>query len=145
MPAFILLARRWRGIMRQHTCSQFPTKVGFKCQHICSHFSTKVRFNRQHSMIHDPCTPPKRILNASIHAPSQHKLMGPIPIPAVDLSLDRRVQRVIEPQRECDLVVLLSGGPVSLFCLLLTLLDSILVSTSVADVRHVYTGRVNGV
>ena len=39
--------------------------------------------------------------------------MGPVPIPVVDLSPDRRVRRVIDPQRDCDLVVLVSGGPVS--------------------------------
>lgn len=63
--------------------------------------------------IHAPCTPPKRGLNASIHAPSQHEPMEPIPIPVVDLSPDRRVRRVIDPQRECDLVVLAGGNPVS--------------------------------
>ena len=65
--------------------------------------------------IHAPCTPPKRErgLNASIHAPSQHEPMEPSPIPVVDLSPERRVRRVIDPQRECDLVVLVGGGSVS--------------------------------
>ena len=63
--------------------------------------------------IHAPCTPPKSGLNASIHAPSQHEPMEPIPIPVVDLSPDRRVRRVIDPQRDCDLVVLVTGGSVS--------------------------------
>ena len=62
--------------------------------------------------IHAPCTPPKRGLNASIHAPSQDVPMEPIPIPVVDLSPERRIRRVIDPQRKCDLVVLVSGGTV---------------------------------
>jgi hypothetical protein len=52
-------------------------------------------------------------LNASIHAPSQHELMDPRPIPVVDLSPERRTRRAIDTQRECDLVVLVSGGSVS--------------------------------
>lgn len=60
-----------------------------------------------------PCTPPQRSLNASIHAPSQHEPVEPIlPIPVVDLSPDRRVRRVIDPQRDCNLVVLVGRGSV---------------------------------
>ena len=62
--------------------------------------------------IHTPCTPPKRGLSASIHAPSQHERMELIPIPVIDLSPERRVRRVIDPQRECDLLVLVGGGSV---------------------------------
>jgi hypothetical protein len=55
---------------------------------------------------HAPCTPPKRGLNASIHAPpSQHEPMEPKPIPVVDLSPEHRTRRVIDPQRKCDLLL----------------------------------------
>ena len=64
--------------------------------------------------IHAPRTPPKKGLNASIHAPSQHELVEPtMPIPVVDISPERRVRRVIDPQRECDIIVLVGGGSVS--------------------------------
>jgi hypothetical protein len=56
--------------------------------------------------IHAPCTPPKRGLNASIHAPSRPEPVEPVPIPVIDLSPERRVRRLIDPKRECDLVVL---------------------------------------
>ena len=62
--------------------------------------------------IHAPCTPPKTGLNASIHAPSGDKPMEPIPIPVIDLSPDRRVRRVIDPRRECNLIVLVDCGTV---------------------------------
>jgi hypothetical protein len=64
--------------------------------------------------IHAPCTPPKRGLDTSIHAPpSRHEPMEPAPIPVVDLSPERRTRRVIDPNRNCDLVVLVDGGSVS--------------------------------
>jgi hypothetical protein len=36
-----------------------------------------------------------------------------MPIPVVDLSPDRRIRRVIDPQRECNLILLVDGGVVS--------------------------------
>lgn len=53
-------------------------------------------------------TPSKRSSNPSIHAPSQHESI-------VNLNPERRVRRVIDHQleRECDLFMLVSGGPFS--------------------------------
>ena len=49
-------------------------------------------------------TPSKRSSNPSMHAPSQH-----------ESSQSKPVRRVIDhqPERECDLVMLVSGGPFS--------------------------------
>jgi hypothetical protein len=76
-------------------------------EHICcdSIYSpslpTNPRFQRQHSCSLN-ATEEKSSKNTSIHVPE----------PMVDLSPERRVRRVIDPQRECDPVVL---GPVSSF------------------------------
>jgi hypothetical protein len=65
------------------------------------------------SSIHAPRTSPKRGLNASIHAPpSRQESMEPVPIPVVDLSPERRTPRLIDPKRDCDLIVLVDGGSV---------------------------------
>lgn len=105
-----------------HACSS-PPEEGL---HASIHAPSSPPRPDSSASIHVPCTPPKRGLNASIHAPSQHEHMEPTPIPVIDLSPERRTRRVIDPKRECDLVVLVSGGSVSPWTFLMSLSGHVL-------------------